>query len=174
MALFLRQVRGHPRVTDAFRVIHKAAGEEIEIGSIGLQTGSHQRRYWSWGIDTVLPRQPFATQGEARDRDDAMAQFKACPGLDRNVVEHLANPDDQRRRDLDHRGCSVVEREQEAPPTEGGFLFSNSAKLNLYSEKRPQCGGDWGQLEVVTMCTCDTQLRNPDRRKLFPRDSGLF
>jgi hypothetical protein len=77
MALFLRQVRGHPRVTDAFRVIHKAAGEEIKIGSIGLQTGSHQRRYWSWGIDTVLPRQPFATRGEAPDRDDAMAQFKA-------------------------------------------------------------------------------------------------
>jgi hypothetical protein len=77
MALFLRQVRGHPRVTDAFRVIHKAAGEEIEIGSIGLQTGSHQRQFWHWGIDTVLPRQPFATKGEARDRDDAMAQFRA-------------------------------------------------------------------------------------------------
>jgi hypothetical protein len=77
VALFLRQVRSHPRVTDAFRVIHKAAGEEIEIGSIGVQTGLRQRQFWHWGIDSVLPRQPFATAGEARDRDDAMAQFKA-------------------------------------------------------------------------------------------------
>jgi hypothetical protein len=78
MALFLRQVSGHPRVTDAFRVIHKSLdGTETEIGSIGLHTGSHHRQFWHWGIDTVLPRQSFKTDGEARDRNDAMAQFKA-------------------------------------------------------------------------------------------------
>jgi hypothetical protein len=76
--LRLRKVTGHPHVTDAYRVIYRSTdGEDTESGSIGLQIGSHQRQYWHWGIDNVLPRQPFATQGEARDRDDAMAQFKA-------------------------------------------------------------------------------------------------
>jgi hypothetical protein len=60
-------------------VFHKAAdGDEIEVvGSIGQQTGAHQLQFWHWGIDTVLPCQAFATGGEARDRNDAMAQFKA-------------------------------------------------------------------------------------------------
>jgi hypothetical protein len=78
-------------VTDAFRVIHKAAGEEIEVGSIGLQTGSRQRQFWHWGIDTVLSRQPFKTDGEARNRDDAMAQFKAVWEVFASEPDRLAS-----------------------------------------------------------------------------------
>jgi len=66
-------------VSDAYRVIHTANdGIDLEVGSVGLQTAAHHgRQFWTWGIDTVLPRQAFATAGEAGDREDAMAQFHA-------------------------------------------------------------------------------------------------
>lgn len=72
--LTLRKITSHPHVTDAYRVVH----DGIEIGSIGKQLGAYQREFWAWGIDTILPQQVFATDGEARDRVDAMAQFKAA------------------------------------------------------------------------------------------------
>lgn len=76
--LFLRRVNTSPRAVEAYRVIFKTADRmEFEIGSIGPHVGAHQRQYWHWGIDTVLPRQAFETRGEARDREDAMSQFRA-------------------------------------------------------------------------------------------------
>lgn len=79
MPLRLRKITTHIHATDAYRVVYtpEDGSPELEVGSIGLQTGSHQRRFWSWGLDTVLPRQAFKTDGEARDREDAMSQFKA-------------------------------------------------------------------------------------------------
>lgn len=74
MQLILKKVEDHPQATDAYRVIY----EGVEVGSIGAQLGAGQRRFWSWGIDTVLPRQPFATHGEGIDRESAMAQFKVA------------------------------------------------------------------------------------------------
>jgi hypothetical protein len=71
--LTLRKVTGHPQARDAYRVIHNG----VEIGSIGEQTGTHQQVFWQWGIDTVLPRQSFATEGKGRDREDCMKQFRA-------------------------------------------------------------------------------------------------
>lgn len=72
--LFLRQVQ-HPAVQpgQAFRVICDA----VEVGSIGLQTAAAQRRFWSWGIDTVEPL-PFVTHGEADSREHAMDRFRAA------------------------------------------------------------------------------------------------
>jgi hypothetical protein len=71
--LSLRKATGHPQARDAYRVIY----DGIEIGSISKQIGAHHREFWSWGIDTVLPKQSFATSGEGYDRDDCMKQFRA-------------------------------------------------------------------------------------------------
>jgi hypothetical protein len=72
--LTLRQVR-HPAVEpgQAFRVVSGT----VEVGSIGLQQGAQQRRFWSWGIDVFEPV-PFPTHGETDSRDQAMADFRAA------------------------------------------------------------------------------------------------
>lgn len=76
--LKLRKVTGFIHAQNAYRVVLTLDdGSDVEIGSIGLQTGAGQREFWSWGLDTVLPQQSFRTDGEAKDRDDAMSQFKA-------------------------------------------------------------------------------------------------
>jgi hypothetical protein len=76
--LKLRKVTGHIHAQHAYRVVMTMDdGSHLEIGSIGLQAGAGQRQFWSWGLDTVLPSQAFPTRGEAADRNDAMAQFKA-------------------------------------------------------------------------------------------------
>jgi hypothetical protein len=78
--LRLRKVTGHPQAPNAYRVIYRRDdGAEWEIGSIGHQLGAHGRQYWSWGIDTpaLLGRLPFRIDGEAPDREDAMARFRA-------------------------------------------------------------------------------------------------
>ena len=86
MPLLLRKVTGHPQATNAYRVVYYG----IEVGSIGLQVGAHQRQFWHWGIDTVLPRQPFATQGEARDQDEATRLFRATWEVFASDPERLA------------------------------------------------------------------------------------
>ena len=78
-------------MTNAYRVVFTADdGREYQVGSIGQQTSTRQRVYWHWGIDTVLPRQAFATAGEASDRDDAMKQFKAVWEVFASEPERLA------------------------------------------------------------------------------------
>lgn len=84
--LILRKVPGHVHAPDAYRVVYKG----IAVGSIGKQLGAHQRVFWSWGIDTVLPRQKFATEGEGRDRDDCTAQFRAVWEAFASEPERLA------------------------------------------------------------------------------------
>ena len=71
--LTLRKVTGHPQAENAYRVIF----DGIEIGSIGSQIGSHNRQFWTWGIDTVLPQQRFATFGQADSIGEAMTAFSA-------------------------------------------------------------------------------------------------
>lgn len=76
--LKLRKVTGHLQAPNAYRVVLTLAdGADLEVGSIGHQTGNHMRQYWYWGLDTVLPSQAFPTRGEAIDRDEAMVAFKA-------------------------------------------------------------------------------------------------
>lgn len=76
--LKLRKVTGHVHAQNAYRVVLTLDdGSDLEIGAIGLQTGTGQRKFWSWGLDTVLPSQAFPTRGEAVDRDAAMAKFRA-------------------------------------------------------------------------------------------------
>ena len=73
MALYLRKVT-HPQAHDNYRVILKLDGDEVEIGSIGIQYG----RAWRWGIDTVIPMRTQETQGTGRNRNDCMRQFRAA------------------------------------------------------------------------------------------------
>jgi hypothetical protein len=91
VSLRLRKIIHHPQATNAYRVVFTADdGREFQVGSIGLQTSARQRVYWHWGIDTVLPRQAFATSGEASDRDDAMNQFRAVWEVFASEPERLA------------------------------------------------------------------------------------
>jgi len=76
--LYLRKVTGHPQARDNYRVILKDHGEEIELGSIGIQNLTEGRRGWRWGIDTVVPMRDFESQGSGQDRADCMKQFKAA------------------------------------------------------------------------------------------------
>lgn len=76
--LRLRKVTGHIHAPNAYRVVLTLDdGSDLEIGSIGHQAGNYMREFWSWGLDTVLPQQSFQTEGEAADRGEAMAAFKA-------------------------------------------------------------------------------------------------
>ena len=71
--LYLRKVI-HPDAHDNYRVILKLEDGEVETGSMGLQHGAA----WRWGIDTVIPIRALETQGEGKDREDCMRQFKAA------------------------------------------------------------------------------------------------
>jgi len=55
-------------------VILKREGDEVEIGSIGIQHGAA----WTWGTDTVIPMRSWETQGDGKDRGDCMTKFKAA------------------------------------------------------------------------------------------------
>jgi hypothetical protein len=88
MNLYLRKVV-HPQAHDNYRVILKRDGDEVEIGSIGIQDGAA----WAWAIDTVIPMRVLETQGEGSDRRDCMKQFKAAwerfAADEANLVEFL-------------------------------------------------------------------------------------
>ena len=82
MVLYLRKVI-HPQAHDNYRVILKREGDEVEIGSIGIQHGAA----WAWGIDTVIPMRVLETQGEGSDHGDAAwGRFAAD---DSNLTEFL-------------------------------------------------------------------------------------
>ena len=75
--LYLRKVT-HPQAPNNYRVILKTETEEIEIGSIGIQTFTSMDTGWTWGIDTVIPMREIESEGRGTDRRDCMAQFKAA------------------------------------------------------------------------------------------------
>lgn len=70
MDLFLRRVR-HPQARASYRVVLKDNGDEIEIGSIGVQFNS-----WAWAIDTAIPMRQVEAEGVGEDRADCMRQFR--------------------------------------------------------------------------------------------------
>lgn len=62
-----------------YRVVwHLSVDSVMEIGSIGIQTGAAGRRFWSWGIDTVVSVLDFPTHGQADDRETATTAFRAA------------------------------------------------------------------------------------------------
>lgn len=75
MDLYLRKIR-HEQARDNYRVVLKSDGDEVEIGSIGLQTFTGSDAAWVWAIDTVIPMRSFETEGRGADRRDCMAKFK--------------------------------------------------------------------------------------------------
>lgn len=75
--LFLRKL-DHPQARNNYRVILKTEAEEIEIGSIGVQTHASMDSSWTWGIDTVIPMREIESEGRGTDRRDCMAKFKAA------------------------------------------------------------------------------------------------
>ncbi|QQO30756.1 hypothetical protein JJC00_18910 [Bradyrhizobium diazoefficiens] len=77
MDLYLRKVR-HPQAPNNYRVLVKFDGEELEVGSIGLQNFTSDDTAWTWGIDTVIPLRAFETQGRGADRRDCMAKFRTA------------------------------------------------------------------------------------------------
>ena len=60
MDLYLRKV-DHPQAHDNYRVIWKDDGDEIEVGSIGVQFDG-----WHWGIDSILPMTASRAKASAR------------------------------------------------------------------------------------------------------------
>jgi hypothetical protein len=88
MNLYLRKVV-HPQAHENYRVILKREGDEVEIGSIGIQHVAA----WRWGIDTVVPMRVPETQGKCKNRRDCMRQFKTAwepfAGDEANPVEFL-------------------------------------------------------------------------------------
>jgi len=71
MDLLLRKVI-YPQAHDNYRVVVRD-GDEIEIGSIGVQFDG-----WAWGIDTAIPMKETEAQGTGKDRADCMLQFRAA------------------------------------------------------------------------------------------------
>jgi hypothetical protein len=76
--LYLRKVTGHPQARDNYRVILKDHGEEIELGSIGIQNLTGMQQGWRWAIDTVIPMRDIDSSGWGKDRADCMRKFKAA------------------------------------------------------------------------------------------------
>jgi len=78
MDLYLRKVI-HPQAQENYRLILKDDdGQEIEIGSIGIQHAARAYTFWQWAIDTVLPIGGLEARGTGRDRDDCMKHFRAA------------------------------------------------------------------------------------------------
>ena len=80
MNLYLRKVV-HPQAHDNYRVILKLDGDEVEIGSIGIQHGAK----WTWGIDTVIPMRTFETQGDGKEREEEAALAARANRSDRDL-----------------------------------------------------------------------------------------
>jgi len=72
MDLFLRRVR-HPQTRDSYRVLAKGNGDEVEIGSIGVQFNG-----WAWAIDCAIPMREVEAECVGKDRADCMRQFRAA------------------------------------------------------------------------------------------------
>jgi hypothetical protein len=73
MDLYLRR-EIHPQAHgNNYRVIVKEDGDEIAVGSIGVQFDG-----WHWGIDCVIPMRELETDGSGKDRKDCMRQFRAA------------------------------------------------------------------------------------------------
>ena len=77
MDLYLRKVV-HAQARDNYRVILKDDGQEIEIGSIGIQHAAGAHTFWQWAIDTVLPMRALEARGTGADREDCMKHFRAA------------------------------------------------------------------------------------------------
>jgi hypothetical protein len=77
MDLFLRRVI-HPQSRDNYRVVLKENGDEIEIGSIGVQYGLGATAGWKWGIDCVVPMRDVEAEGTGKDRADCMKRFRSA------------------------------------------------------------------------------------------------
>jgi hypothetical protein len=77
MDLYLRKVI-HPQAVENYRVILRDGGEEIEVGSIGVQHAAGARSFWKWGIDTVVPIPGLEAQGTGQDREACMRYFRAA------------------------------------------------------------------------------------------------
>lgn len=73
MDIYLRKVDPD---REAYRVILKDDGEEIELGSIGIQNTLGANWSWKWGLDTVIPMREIESEGDGKDRADCMRQFK--------------------------------------------------------------------------------------------------
>ena len=77
MDLYLRRVI-HLQAHDNYRVILEDDGDEIEIGSIGIQHAAGARSFWRWAIDTVVPMHGLEARGTGLGRDDCMRLFRAA------------------------------------------------------------------------------------------------
>jgi hypothetical protein len=77
MDLLLRRV-SRPQSKDNYRVVARVEGDEVEIGSIGVQYGTRASVDWFWGIDTVLPMRQHEAEGSGADRADCMKRFRAA------------------------------------------------------------------------------------------------
>ena len=76
MDLDLRKVRdAYP---ESYRVVLKEDGDEIELGSIGIQRTAGLSSEWHWGIDCVIPMREVDAQGAGKDRADCMRKFRAA------------------------------------------------------------------------------------------------
>lgn len=99
--LYLRKVN-HPQASDNYRVVLKEHGDEIELGSIGIQNLVGARQGWRWGIDTVVPMRDVESEGDGCDRADCMKQFKAAwtrfSSDPARLVEFIAEKRRMRRR----------------------------------------------------------------------------
>jgi hypothetical protein len=72
MDLFLRRQR-HPQAHDNYRVLIRDNGDEIEIGSIGVQFDG-----WSWAIDNAIPMREDEAEGRGASRSDCMQRFRTA------------------------------------------------------------------------------------------------
>ena len=77
MDLYLRKVN-HPQARDSFRVVIKDDGDEIEVGSIGIQHGVGTTSSWTWGVDCVVPMRDTEDEGIGKDFADCMRRFRAA------------------------------------------------------------------------------------------------
>lgn len=68
----------HPQARYNYRVILRADGEEIEIGSIGIQHGTAGAKFWAWGIDNVIPMRETEAESTGKNRRHCMQKFRAA------------------------------------------------------------------------------------------------
>jgi hypothetical protein len=168
MDLFLRKVI-HPYADSNYRVVVRD-GDEIEIGSIGVQFDG-----WTWGIDTVVPMREVEAEGTGKDRADCMRQFRAAWDRFSSDPARLTEFLEVKRKRFDElvspnaRKVEMIKLNMNLPPEVARRFVEDMEAFHAEPNPLKREGIALRQLQILREYRSprDGKLRLPDVKELF-------